>query len=377
MDPVSTEAAVGTTIRRRKRAGATIQSLETSGVPRGILGVLEALQFEGARTSRLHGLGVDEWQMLLSWCDRRQLTLMLPEYCGDALPIWVQERISGTTVDFEKRLLDLKADLFEIARSLGGRGLEFVVLKGITHAPTLTPSALWRAQGDIDLWLNGESVYDAQDALIALGYVSTSSGGPRHLAPFVRPIEWQWRGNLAEVPVGIELHHTLWSRNAEYINISGQHEFWERRETRFFDGHALDVLRREDLLAFAAVHLFLHLIHGDLPLQRSWEIANFLHYSANDEPFWNNWKQLQPPDLRQIQTVVFAIVNEWFACRLPECVEEAELHLPDNVRLWLDRFALSPLKSQFRPNKDDLWLHLALIDSFREKVQCSHGDWSR
>jgi len=31
--------------------------------------------------------------------------------------------------------------------------------------------------------------------------------------------------------------------------------------------------------------------------------------------------------------------------------------------LWLDNFALSPLKRHSEPNKDEMWLHLALLHS--------------
>ena len=34
---------------------------------------------------------------------------------------------------------------------------------------------------------------------------------------------------------------------------------------------------------------------------------------------------------------------------------------------WFEAFAFSPLESEFHPNKDELWLHLALLDSTRDQ----------
>jgi len=39
--------------------------------------------------------------------------------------------------------------------------------------------------------------------------------------------------------------------------------------------------------------------------------------------------------------------------------------LPNDVQLWLDRFAMSPLQAG---SKDAVWLHLALIPSLRGRI---------
>jgi hypothetical protein len=236
----------------------------------------------------------------------------------------------------------------------------------MTHAPALTPNPLLRAQGDIDLWFAGDAVRDACAALAGLGYEPRRchrGGDRRHLTPMARPSAWKWRGDMfdPEMPIHVEPHYRLWSDHAEYISIPGQTDFWNRRAARDISGRRVSVLCPADLLGFAALHFLLHLLHGDLPLQRAWEIAHFLHEHAPDEEFWSRWRQLHSPALRRLETLAFAIAQIWFRCDVSDRVRRETHALPDDVRLWLDHFALSPLKQGSDPNKDELWLHLALI----------------
>ena len=55
---------------------------------------------------------------------------------------------------------------------------------------------------------------------------------------------------------------------------------------------------------------FLHLVHGDLPLQRAWEIAHFLsrQREKREHGLLAEWSQSPiRQEFRQIQTVVFAL----------------------------------------------------------------------
>jgi predicted MFS family arabinose efflux permease len=67
---------------------------------------------------------------------------------------------------------------------------------------------------------------------------------------------------------------------------------------------------------------------------------------------------MHAPELQRLQCVVFRLAAEWFGCPIPRSVE-----LPDAVDAWFHLFALSPATQEFRPNKDQLWLHIGLLDS--------------
>ena len=141
-----------------ERAALRRHQLEEARIPPHALAVLEALRLDGAGAQRLRSLDDAGFRKVLEFCDPAQLTLTLDYVCHDALPGWVQARIGRNLRDYAGRFGRLEAALFEIADTLESCGIEFVVLKGIAHAPEFTPDPLLRAQGDIDLWCSLESV---------------------------------------------------------------------------------------------------------------------------------------------------------------------------------------------------------------------------
>ncbi len=344
-------------------------------MPNPVLAVVEALRFNGGSPERLRAIREEEWPAVLTWCDDRQVTLLLHALAGPALPAAVQERMSGNRDRYAARFARLQNECAEIVAALDRRAIEFVVLKGITHAPALTPDPLLRAQGDIDLWFAGDTARQACGVLAALGYAPRRSSrfgaNPRHLPPMARPSAWKWRGDMfdPEMPIHVEAHHQLWSERAEFISIPGQTDFWNRRTTRALSGQMVSVLSPPDLLGFAALHFLLHLLHGDLPLQRAWEIAHFLHENASAGEFWNRWRQLHSPALRRLEALAFAVAQIWFRCDMHETARRETFALSDDVRLWVDHFALSPLRQRSDPNKDELWLHLALITGITGRIR--------
>lgn len=337
--------------------------LSARGAPQYLSAIFEALRFDEPSAAGLRALNAVDWEMMLHWCDARQLTLMLPSLCGDALPAEVRAQIDHRRVRYAQRFSRLKRELFEITETLKQLGIEGILLKGLTHSPAFTPDPLLRSQGDIDLWIRGDGIWKAQEALGRLGYASFKKAKSRHLAPMLRPNGWKWQGDRfdPDIPVAVELHYELWSEQSERIAAPGTDDFWNRSIFRSFDGHAIRTLCDEDLLGFAALHLLAHLLHGDLPLQRAWEIANFLHKRACDEAFWTAWQQVHPLGLKRLEVLVFQVVRNWFGCLLNPIVQYESEALSRSVRIWLKTFSYSPLVRHFHPNKDELWLHLALV----------------
>ena len=346
------------------------RDLSQARIPRYARAVLEALSFDGAGNHLLRDLDGAEYLSLLSFCDKAHLALTLHHFHRDAMPDWVRERLERNLHDYAKRFARLKASLFEIADALENRGIEFIVLKGLTHAPEYTPDALLRAQGDIDIWCRPEFIRAARDALLALGYLPFGPAEGRHLPPMIRPTEWEWRGDFyaADLPIAVELHYQLWDEQMESIPAPGEAGFWDRRATKLVDGRPLPVLSAPDTLAFAALHLLMHLFHGDLPTQRAWEIANFLDTHVSDDAFWSAWWQSHAQSLRRLEAIAFHLVAAWFGCAISPVASAEVDALPDDVKLWTQHYALSPVEGLFHPNKDELWLQLSLVESWRAKL---------
>jgi hypothetical protein len=348
-----------------------ITALESIRAPRHIVAALELLQFQAPSADRLALLTDAERLRFLEWCDVRQLTLLLAQVSRSPLPAWVTEQTMRKTARYQRRFNRLKQELFDIVEAFNAANLEFVMLKGLSHAPAFTPDARLRAQGDIDLWLIGSSVYKGQEVLKTLGYVALLKSKSRHLSPMARPSAWQWRGDIfdPEMPVSVELHYGLWSEEAEYVHIPQLHQFWDLKQARNFDGHNINVLCDADLLGFAALHLLLHVLHGDLPLQRAWEIARFLDTHVDNDAFWTSWRTLHSAALRQLETSMFYLVINWFGCRSRKELQADVEALPVKVRSWLNEFSLAPLAREWAPNKSETWLHLALIPRRKDKAR--------
>ena len=349
--------------------GERQSGLATARIPRYALAVLEALSFPGADHRRLQALTEAEWRKVLAFCDRAQLTLTLNHVCRSALPDWVRNRIDGNIRSYSERFQRMQTALLEIADRLEGRSIEFVVLKGIAHSPDFTPEPLLRAQGDIDIWCEQESVGAAHDTLHELGYRATGRSQGRHLPPMIRETTWEWRGDYyaSDLPIPVEVHYHLWDEQAESIRAPGERLFWDRRGALSLEGRTLPILFKPDRLAFASLHLLMHLLHGDLRLQRAWEIGHFLHTHAHNGAFWALWESCHEGPLRRLEAIIFQLVSTWFGAELAPAAEEAIDQLPGDIKLWMERYGWSPVEALFEPNKDEIWLHLSMVDSLRDR----------
>ena len=136
-----------------------ITALEDMRSPRHIVAALELLQFQTPSADRLALLSDAERLRFIEWCDDRQLTLLLAQVSSVPLPDWITEQTVRKTARYQSRFNRLKQELFDIVEAFNAANLEFVMLKGLSHAPAFTPDAQLRAQGDIDLWLIDSSVY--------------------------------------------------------------------------------------------------------------------------------------------------------------------------------------------------------------------------
>jgi predicted MFS family arabinose efflux permease len=339
-------------------------------LPRYAAALLEPLQCSGKSAGLLSALDEAEWKKLLSFCDGAQMTLTFGHFAGPFLPEWVSARIAGNMRNNIERHRQWEIGALEIASCLEARGIDFTLLKGPAHSPDFTPDPLLRAHNDIDIWCMPEAVSLAWKALSEMGYRSLMESKGRHLPPLARPTDWQWRGDYfaTDLPIPVDLHYSLWDRDLERIDGPPEREFWQRRRLIQMQGRPVSALCIADTLAFAALHSLMHMLHGDLRLQRSWEIAYFLSSRASDDAFWSDWRNLHPANLRILEVTMFALTAAWFQCKLPAVVVEEMETLPHDVRLWIQSHAWSPVESLFVPNKDELWLHLALLQRPRDKA---------
>ena len=322
--------------------------------------MLAALHFCEPSTAHLAGLNGDGLREALAWSDRQGLTLLLCKILPEA-----------TAAAAHKNCLRLQV-AEETYRRLASLPGEFIALKGIAHCELFGIRPEDRAQYDIDLYLPRDTVEGARDALLAQNYESIAGMEKfptDHLPGLFPRTEWRWRGDYfdPEMPLAIELHFQFWNPRLERLDAPGVDQFWTRRVRRTVGGAEMDVLCPQDAVAYAALHLLKHVLQGNTKVFHVYELASFLDRHATDEEFWTTWTALHAPAMRRLQAVAFALAEAWFGCALAPAARAQIAQLPRSTRAWFAEFATSPVVQPFRSNKDELWLHLSLLDNWRDK----------
>ena len=344
-------------------------------IPPHLTTLLEALKFCGARRDALRTITDSEWKNILSHWGFVRLTLPLRHICGDDLPNWVREQIDQNIGDNTERFCRIRKDYVEIATVLREAGVEHLVLKGFAQWPAYMQSPRFRAQSDIDLFCPEESIFRARDALCTLGYQSVEGQEHfvhqvgDHLTSMVRKTDWQWRGRPfdPEAPISIELHFRFWNKPFLRLDPAGVEQFWPRRVERKLEDFSFPALNPVDSLGYSTLHMLRHLLLGGMLAYHVYELSWFLHTSADNEPFWKQWREWHHDSLRSFEAVCFRLASDWFACRLPEEAKEEIGSLPQPVQQWFQNYRDSPIAWLIRPNKDALWLHLSLLKSPSDK----------
>lgn len=315
-------------------------------------------------------LSPERWQQVLAFADRTHLTLHLR---GLALPREVELQIEERWKKNECRRVRLRNAFLELSSQFSRSGIDYVLLKGFTHEIGFGLAPGSRVQSDLDFLVSPQDRNRASDALRELGYRphGPSNLSAEHGRPWVRPFDWTWRGDYfdPEMPIPVELHDSVWSAGGDRIPCPGLDHFWNRRALLSAGEMEVRAFRELDRIAFAALHALRHILRNDARPAHVFELARLLHSRVQEESLWTRWLETHSPRIRRLQAVAFRFSKEWFDCDLPEPVARECESLPQPVKSWFDRFSWSPIQNLAHPNKDVLWLHLALIESSRDRWQ--------
>jgi hypothetical protein len=326
-----------------------------------------ALRFHDAQPEVLLRIPNERWPALLARTDHARLTLALGMRCCEWLPPFVRERIERNLARNAERHRRLRREYDRIAAVFAERGIEFVVLKGATHWPYFCEDPDHRPQYDFDFWCSQDRLLAARQAAEELGFecLKGRRDGPTdHLPTMIRRTGWRWRSDYfdPEMPPSLEIHFRLWNAAIEGIAASGPERFWARRSVREVGGTHIPSLNPCDTLSYASLHVLRHLLRGNPCPYHVYELAHFLERSSQDAPFWTAWTATTPDSLRSLAAIAFHLAREWFHCKWHPSIEQAVDARVDN---WLHRFAFSSV--QDTPNRDELWLHLALVRDWRAR----------
>jgi len=341
--------------------------LHCPGLPAGPAAALAALHLSAPRAELLIGLGERDAREALAFADRSQISLALrgaaPNFLPAELSLRAEKNRARTGI-----VLGLYGWIGEVLHDL-----DFAALKGVSQCALSGMRLEDRAQYDIDIYLPRGSAEIACRRLIAEGYQpmeGMESFPTDHLPALIKRNQWEFRGDLfdPEMPYAIEIHFQFWNPGLERLAAPGVEEFWERRTKRRVGDIDLPVLASPDAIGYAALHLLKHVLRGNTRPFHVYELARCLHEQASNRALWDEWVSLHAPATRRLQAIVFELARVWFGCDLaPNARDEIE-RLPASAHTWFAHFAASPATSRFHPNKHEMWLHLGLLESARDRL---------
>jgi hypothetical protein len=244
----------------------------------------------------------------------------------------------------------------------------------LSHWPFYGDDPAHRPQYDFDVYCPGDSILRARDAIVALGYEPLEErDGPKtdHLPALIRRTGFEWRGDYFDpaLPLTVELHHRFWNRARESFAVRNSDGFWRRRTVRTVGDLEISALHPVDCLTYATWHVARHLVRGDLRIFHAYEIACFLHNMSGDEVFWQEWGAIYADQPATAEGIAFRLATEWFGCNVHPIARRTIERLPEQVDRWFRLFGDSPLRAQERPNKDELFLHLALVEARTDRIR--------
>jgi hypothetical protein len=328
---------------------------------------IRSLDFRQDHRVELNGIEPRQWPALLKLTDSAQITLPLGTRCHDYLPASVRGRIEGNLAANALRHRRIAAEYRLIANALQARSVDFVVLKGLAQAaPYYVCDPRYRPQYDIDLYCPPGTLESAREALTDAGFRSVERGDTHidHLPPMIRNTSWKWRGDYyaVDLPLTVEIHFRFWDSNTERLPAPGVEHFWRRRTSRLIHDLEIPVLSLADGISYSALHLVRHLLRGSVRVYHVYELAHFLQQTQHDDNLWQEWSDNRVGMPSVLESVAFRLAADWFNCGTHPIVDREVEALSPGVRQWFELFSRSPLAPR-RPNKDELFLHLSLLES--------------
>ena len=160
-----------------------------------------------------------------------------------------------------------------------------------------------------------------------------------------RKSNWQWKGNFfdPEMPLGVELHFRFWDETSTRFSPPGLEAFWPRRIGRQIEEISFLSLSPADNLGYVSLHLLRNLLRGEWMLHYVYEVARFLHTSAGNDSFWQNWQDLHGASLRSLEGIAFRLATTWFKCDVSEQVATEIGKLAPSIQQWFRAvFRFSP-----------------------------------
>ncbi|QAY66758.1 nucleotidyltransferase domain-containing protein [Paenibacillus protaetiae] len=175
------------------------------------------------------------------------LYVKLKELDNPAVPPAVMAKLQASYFENGFNMLKLSSDLEKINRSFSDHQIDSILLKGPILASMLYGDISLRTSKDLDILVNPEHLFEAEEVLLSLGYVSNDERitkrwmlRKKHHISYYHPL----------TQTRIELH---WQMSSRVRGISFK-LLWKRRITFSLSGNPINYLSQEDLFIYLIIH---------------------------------------------------------------------------------------------------------------------------
>lgn len=309
------------------------------------------------------------WRSSLAWLDSSGLSLYFWQRVTELgwqqlLPPPTRLCLDDRRSENSRRTSAMYEEFARCIRLFDKAGARHAVLKGPALVPEYCSDLSLRLQYDHDFLVNPHSLASIEKVLHGAGYHRKSLR--EHDRVVYAPPFPPRRGfpapsdcYSAGLPRSVELHLKLWDPDEEKIPLSMPEDLLARSSTHTRAGLGFPVLSDEDMLLFAALHAFRHILHNWCRLSVLLEIAHFLQGRRENELFWLRFKARvdQHLRLRQITGVIFTLAARLFNSPYPpRGIEPSWFCLTSELELWIARYGKESALQNFSSDKLSLLL---------------------
>jgi len=260
-------------------------------------------------------------------------------------------------------------ELTHVLRQLNDQRIQVVVFKGAALAYGVYPDPACRTMGDIDLWMAGEDIERARQALREMGYESFRK--PDRPPALMALFQGEIGLHHSDQGYGlVELHWGVfpgeWLRRVAAIDVDAvRHRIVRTRLV----GEAAHILAPEDAIVQSALHTVVNHQLSMSPLRALVDIALLARHTPID------WTViLQRARTWRVATAVWLVLSLAVdLAGLQEAAEAARELQPSALRRWLiGRFANAGSLVMMRDLSASQWRYvflLLLIDRGRDALR--------
>jgi hypothetical protein len=310
----------------------------------------------GTQVRQLARLDARDWRRGLHWLDASGLALYFRQRVAsscaeECVPAEMLNALDQRLEDNKQRTTQLFREFETISNAFQKSGLHYANLKGFTLIPDYCPDPSLRCQFDLDFMIVHSELGRCQAILESFGYAVTGKHG--------NVVEFK-TGN-GQVPSIRDLYKPRSQRSVEVHLVPPSQDTPTRddgalfrRQNRVWNGVTFPALSDVDMFLAQANHLLRHLKSEWTRISWLLEFRTFVNGRMTDTKFWQDVRNQSATNAEgtlAVGVAVLLVTQAFGDFGPPELLGWSTEAVPTSVRLWLNRYGKTVLRSDFPGTK--------------------------